>query len=111
MRIILEKIGHKQPATPIQTDNVMAEAVINAKITPKQSKAMDMHFRWLKDRECQHQFEFYWQPGNHNHADYWTKHHSAAHHVNVRKEFLTPYIVIEMLRMKKDMNQVVAPAA
>ena len=34
MRIILEEMGHKQPATPIQTDNVMAEAVINAKITP-----------------------------------------------------------------------------
>ena len=53
MRIILEEMGHKQPATPIQTDNAMAEAVINAKITPKRSKAMDMCFHWLKDRECQ----------------------------------------------------------
>ena len=34
MRIILEEMGHKQPATPIQTENAMAEAVINAKITP-----------------------------------------------------------------------------
>jgi len=42
MRIILEEMGHKQLATPIQTDNAMAEAVINAKITPKRSKAMDM---------------------------------------------------------------------
>jgi len=53
MRIILEEMGHKQPATPIQTDNAMAEAVINAKIRPKQSKAKDIHFHWLKDRECQ----------------------------------------------------------
>jgi hypothetical protein len=115
MRITLEEMGHTQPTTPtttpIQTDNAMAEAVINAKITPKQSKAMDMRFNWLKDRECQLQLKFYWQPGKHNHADYWTKHHSAAHHVDVRKEFLTPHIVIEMLQMKKDMNQVVAPAA
>jgi hypothetical protein len=112
MRIILEEMGHKQPATPIQTDNVMAETVINAKITPKRSKAMDMRFHWLKDRECQQQFKFYWRPGKLNHADYWTKHHSAAHHVNIRKEFLTPYIVIEMLRMKKDnKNQATAPAA
>jgi hypothetical protein len=102
MRIILEEMGHKQPATPIQTDNAMAEAVINAKITPKRSKAMDMRFHWLKDRECQQQFKFYWRPGKLNHADYWTKHHSAAHHVNVRKEFLTPYIVVEMLRMKNE---------
>jgi hypothetical protein len=29
MRIILEEMGHTQPATPIQTDNTMAEAVIN----------------------------------------------------------------------------------
>ena len=42
---------------------------------------MDMHFHWLKDRECQQQFKFYWRPGKLNHADYWTKHHSAAHHV------------------------------
>jgi hypothetical protein len=89
----------------------MAEAVINAKITPKQSKAMDMRFHWLKDRECQQQFKFYWRPGKLNHADYWTKHHSATHHVNVRKEFLTPYIVIEMLRMKKEnKNQATASA-
>ena len=60
MRIILEEMGHKQPATPIQTDKAVAEAVINAKITPKRSKVMDMCFRWLKDRECQEQFKFYW---------------------------------------------------
>jgi hypothetical protein len=104
-------MGHKQPVTPIQTDNAMTEAVINAKITPKQSKAMDMCFHWLNYRECQQKFKFYWQPGKHNHADYWTNHHSAAHHVNVRKEFSTPYIVIEMLRMQKYTNQVAAPAA
>ena len=104
--------GTQTTATPIQTDNAMAEAVINAKITPKRSKAMDMRFHWLKDRECRHQFKFYWQPGKLNHADYWTKHHSATHHVNVRKEFLTPYIVIEMLRMKNEnKNQATTPKA
>jgi hypothetical protein len=35
------------------------------------------------------------------------KHHSAAQHVNIRKEFLTPYIVLEMIRLK----QVAAKAA
>jgi hypothetical protein len=42
MRIISEEMGHKQTATPIQTGNAMVEAVINAKITHKRSKAMDM---------------------------------------------------------------------
>ena len=100
IRIILEEMGHKQPPTPIQTDNAMAEAVVNAKIQPKRTKAMDMRFHWLRDRECQQQFKFYWRPGKQNHADYWTKHHSAAHHINIRKEFLTPLIVLEMLRIK-----------
>jgi hypothetical protein len=33
-----------------------------------------------------------------NYADYWTKHHLAAQHVNIRNEFLTPLIVLEMKR-------------
>ncbi len=35
IRIILEGLGHKQPSTPLQTDNAMADAVINGKIQPK----------------------------------------------------------------------------
>jgi hypothetical protein len=38
IRIILKEMGHKQPPTPLQTDNSMAEAVINGKITPKRTK-------------------------------------------------------------------------
>jgi hypothetical protein len=47
IRIILKELGHKQPPTPIQTDNAMADAVINGKIQPKRTKAMDMRFHWL----------------------------------------------------------------
>jgi hypothetical protein len=32
IRIILEELGHRQPPTPLQTDNAMADAVINGKI-------------------------------------------------------------------------------
>ncbi len=35
IRIILEELGHKQPPTPIQTDNAMADTIINGKIQPK----------------------------------------------------------------------------
>ncbi len=35
IRIILEELGHKQPPTPIQTDNAMADTVINGKVQPK----------------------------------------------------------------------------
>ena len=51
IRIILEEMGHPQPPTPLQTDNSMADGVVNGKITPKRTKAMDMRFHWLRDRE------------------------------------------------------------
>jgi hypothetical protein len=41
------------------------------------------------------------RPGKQNYADYWTKHDTAAHHVNIRPEFLTPYIILEMLTQQQ----------
>ena len=64
IRIILKELGHKQPPTLLQTNNVMADAIINGKIKPKQTKAMDMRFNWLRDFKCQQQFQIYWQPAN-----------------------------------------------
>jgi len=101
IRIVLTEMGHKKPSTPLQTDNATAEAVCNGKIQPKQTKAMDMRFHWLRDRQCQEQFRIYWRPGKSNYADYWTKHHPATHHKHTRKEFLTPHIVLEMLRIEQ----------
>jgi hypothetical protein len=88
LRQILHEMGHTQPRTPICTDNTTAEGVINNKIQPKRTKAMDMRFHWLRDLEAQQQFKFIWRPGKTNLADYFTKHHPPAHHVNVRSEFL-----------------------
>ena len=43
IRITIRELGHKQPPTPLQTNtNAMAEAVINEKVHPKRTKAMDM---------------------------------------------------------------------
>ena len=112
--IVLMEMGHKQPATPLQTDNATAEAVYNGKIQPKRTKAMDMKFHWLRDRKCQEQFRIYWRPSKSNYADYWTKHHPATHHKHTRKEFLTPHIVLEMLKIEQSRagsNTVAAAAA
>jgi hypothetical protein len=49
IRIVLEELGHIQPPTPLQTDNAMADGVINGKVQPKWTKAMDMRFHWLRD--------------------------------------------------------------
>ena len=50
LRNILTEMGHPQPPTPMQTDNSTANGVINNKIQPKQTMAMDMRFHWLRDR-------------------------------------------------------------
>ena len=57
---ILKEMGHPQLRTPIQTNNTTAEEVINNKIQPKCTKAMDMRYHWLCDREAQGQFNIYW---------------------------------------------------
>jgi hypothetical protein len=100
-RNILEEMGHTQPPTPVQTDNSTAESIINLRVQPKRTKAMDMRFHWLRDRGVnQKQFKFYWRPGSSMRADYWTKHHSPAHHRQIRNEILTPYQVVMDLRSK-----------
>lgn len=53
IRIVLKEICHMQPPTPMQMDNAMAGRVINGKIQTKRTKAMDMRFHWLHNRECQ----------------------------------------------------------
>ncbi len=44
---IFEVMGHTQPPTPIQTDNSTADGIINSRVQPKCTKAMDMRFHWL----------------------------------------------------------------
>ncbi len=90
--IMLDAIGHKLSATPVQVNNSMAEGIVNKRVQPKRTKAMDMRFHWLRDCSInQKQLRFYWCPGPTNHADYWTKQHPAAHHCNMRPVFLTSF--------------------
>ena len=103
-RQLLEEMGHPQPPTPMQTDNSTALGVVTSNIQPRQTKAMDMRFHWLRCREVQNQFRFFWRPGKTNLADYWTKHHCAAHHAEQRKQILTPQSVITALRESKQCN-------
>ena len=71
-RIILQEMGNKQPPTPIQTNNLMTDTVVNGKITPKRTKAMDILFHWLRNRECQQQFKIFWWQGKTNYG-WWRK--------------------------------------
>ena len=61
---------------------------------------MDQKLWWLWDREAQNQFQIFCCPVKFNLGDYFTKHHPPLHHVNMRKEFLTPQRYIEDLRRR-----------
>jgi hypothetical protein len=104
IQIVLKEMGHTQPPTPLQTDNTMAEGVVNGKVQPTQIKAIDMRFHWLRDWLCQKQFRLYWRPGKLNYETYWTKHHAGIHHQNMRQFFLTPVTILEMLRLKQSIK-------
>ncbi len=69
MHQLLTEMGHKQPKTPIQTDNTTAFRVINNNIQPQRTKAMDMHFYWLCCRNSQWRFRYFWAPGSNNLAN------------------------------------------
>ena len=60
----LTEMGHPQPPTPMQVDNTVAHGIVNSNIRQRKSKAIDMHFYWVRDRLKQKQFKVYWEPGN-----------------------------------------------
>jgi hypothetical protein len=88
LRTTSEELGHKHPPTPMETDNTTTTGYINGTIKQKRTRAMDMRFYWIKDRVKQGQFKIYRGPGSQNLVDYFTKHHSPAHHKRIRDVYI-----------------------
>jgi hypothetical protein len=89
LRTALKEMGHPQGATPMECDNTTAVGIINDTIRQRRSKAMDMRFYWIKDRQKQEgQFRLYWASGSTNQGDYFTKHHSPVHHRIMRPYYI-----------------------
>ena len=103
-RRILEEMGHKQPPTPIQTDNTTALGFVTKNLNPKATKSTDMRYWWLRDRSDQEQFRYYWGRGEENRADYWTKHFCAAHHREKRPYILTKSSDLNKFRIAKGLR-------
>ena len=68
------------PPTPMETDNATTLEFIKSNIRQKKSTSWDMRCNWLRDRNQQKQFRFYWNKGEGNLADYFTKHHAPKIH-------------------------------
>ena len=59
-----------------------------------------MRMYWLRDRENQKHFRFYWRPGPEMLADPYTKFFSGTDHQNQRAVFLTPVAILNALRLR-----------
>ena len=69
IRTTLEELGDPQPPTPMQVDNTTSVGFANNTTKQKRSKAIDMHFYWIRDCTRQGQFKIYWSPGSTNLGD------------------------------------------
>ena len=88
IRQTLMAMGHRQAPTPIKTDNSTALSFVTANMKQKKSKSWDMRLNWLRDRKEQLQFQYYWDKGIHNTADYHTKHHAPKYHLQQRHKYV-----------------------
>ena len=84
LRQSLIAMGWPQPKSPIQTDNTTALGVANKTIIAKRMKSMDMRLWWLRCRESQGQFRYFWGPGPNNLADYSSKAHPDIYYESQR---------------------------
>ena len=86
----LKEMGWPQPKSPIQTDNSTAAGFTNKVIVNKAIKSLDMKLWWLRDRESQDHFKYYWALVQCNKGDYITKLHPLIYHEMKRRN---PYMV------------------
>ena len=75
MRQTLQEVKWPHPKSPLQTDNSAAAGVVNNTIVPKNLSTMDRRLHWLRCREAQGQFRYYWASRKLNLGDYSKKHH------------------------------------
>eukprot|EP00957_Ditylum_brightwellii_P076500 5814240-Ditylum_brightwellii.AAC.1 len=66
LHLALEEICHKQPPTPIMTDNSAAYRKINKTVKQHRICAIDMHFYWVHNRVAQNLFIVCWPPRKNN---------------------------------------------
>ena len=92
LRRALHALGHPQKPTPLKTDNATADGFVHNNIHQRKSKAWDMRYYWLRDKETQKQIKIYWKRGKDetdpNKADYHTKHHYTVYHRGIRPNYV-----------------------
>jgi len=88
IRRTLASMGHPQKATPVKTDNDTANSFVHSTMRVKRSKTWDMRYHWLRGKLAKTILKIFWDRGKNNLADYFTKHHSPAHHRIQRYKYI-----------------------
>jgi hypothetical protein len=70
IRLVLKKLGHLQPPTPIHIDSTTTVGIVNNTIKRQWSQAIETGYFWLLDGKVQKLFHFYYQPGQENLGNY-----------------------------------------
>ena len=88
LRVALDEMGHKQPATKLITYNSTAEGILNGKIKQNRSNGIDMRHYWLHERVSQGQLTVTCKVGSVNLANYFTKYHPPSDHKALQPIYL-----------------------
>ena len=79
MQTALAEMDHKQPPTPVATDNTAADSIVNG--MAKKKIHSNRHEILLGTRQnMKKHFHIFWDEGKKNLADYFTKHHPIWNH-------------------------------
>ena len=76
-------------------DNAVTNAFIHSNIRQKRSKAWDMRYHWMRDKETLKLFRYYWAKGDVNEADYFSKHHPPKHHLRMRPKYILKNFLVK----------------
>ena len=85
---MLQALGHPQQPIPVNTDNSMAASFVSRMVKTKRSKAWDVQYHWLFEKQQDKMFYIYWDKGENNLAKYRTKYHSPSHHQMIRNKYI-----------------------
>ena len=88
MCLILYKLGHPQPATPVYCDNKKATGIVNNTVKKQRSRSIEMRFFLVADQVKNGSYNIHWHPGPKKLADYFTKHFKDRHGVRFSEDLL-----------------------
>ena len=86
--LILVKLDHAQPRTPVFIDNAKASGIVYNITKRQRSHSMEIRCVWLLDEATHKYFKFHHHPGAELLADYPTKAHIDPIHICLRPYYL-----------------------